>query len=118
MRGNLKETIVDDVRDYIDMRVDSVKLSVVEGLASVTGSAIAFVICLFLVNLALVLLTLVFVYLIDMLINSWVWSVVILAVLYLIVGIWLLVRPGCFRNKMVKVFAPMIFKHTKDDDDE
>lgn len=118
MCNELKEVIVDDVKDYIDMRVDNVKLSVVEGLASVTGSAIALVICLFLLNLALMLFTVAFVYLIDLLIDSVIWSVVILAVIYIIVGILIFAKPGGLRNRMVKVFAPMIFATRKYDDDE
>lgn len=118
MCDELKEVIVDDVKDYVDMHVDNVKLSVVEGLATVTGSAIALVICLFLVNLALMLLTVVLLYLLDMLIHSMIWSAVILAVIYLIVGIWVFLKPGGLRNSMVKVFAPMLFPTRKYDDDD
>lgn len=114
----IKEVIADDVKDYVDMRVDDIKLSVVEGLATVTGSAIALVICLFLVNLALMLFTVVFVYLLDLLIHSIIWSAVILAVIYLVVGIWIFLKPDGFRNMMVKVFAPMLFSTRKDYDDE
>ncbi len=109
------------MRNYIDLRVDDAKLAVVEGLSSIAGSIVAAVICLFLVNLAFVLFTAVFVYLIDLFVHSWVWSAVILGGVYLIIGIWVMLRPGWFRNMMVRVFAPMFFcpkKHEEDDDDE
>lgn len=118
MCKDLKEVIADDVKEYVDMRIDNVKLSVVEGLATVTGSAIALVICLFLVNLALMLFTFVFVYLLDLLTHLTIWSAVILAIIYLIVGIWLFLKPDGFKNMMVKVFAPLLFQPRKDYDDE
>ena len=116
----LNDRVAHDVKRYVDLRVDDAKLAVVEGLSSVAGSAIGLVICLLLVNLALVLFTGVFVYLINMLVHSWVWSAVIMGGLYLIIGIWVFLRPGCFRNKMVRVFAPMFFcpRKNEEDDDE
>lgn len=117
----LTDRVAYDVKRYVDLRVDDAKLAAVEGLSSVAGSAIALVLCLFLVNIALLLFTGIFVYLINMLVNSWVWSAVIMGGIYLIAGLWIFLRPGCFRNKMVRVFAPMFFcpkKHEEEDDDE
>lgn len=116
----LSDRVAQDVKRYVDLRVDDAKLAAVGGLSSIAGSAIAAVICLFLVNLAFMLFTAVFVHLINLLVHSWVWSAVILGGVYLIIGILVMLRPGCFRNMMVKVFAPMFFcpkKHEEDDDE-
>ncbi len=116
----LSDRVAQDLKRYVDLRVDDAKLAVVEGLSSISGSVIAAVICLFLVNLAFILFTAVFVYLIDLFVHSCVWSAAILGVLYLIIGVVVMLRPGCFRNMMVRVFAPMFFcpkKHEEDDDE-
>ncbi|MCL2561799.1 MAG: phage holin family protein [Rikenellaceae bacterium] len=117
---NLKEQIAHDLKRFVDLRIDNAKLAAVEGLAVVAGGAIGLIICLFLVNLALVLFSGVFVYLINLLVDSWVWSAVILGGIYLIIGILVLAKSGCFRNRMVRIFAPMFFcpkKHEEDDDE-
>lgn len=114
----LNERISEDVKRYVRLRMDDTKLAVMEGLSAVAGSAIAFFISLLLLNLALFLFTGVFVYLIHLLVESWVWSAVIMGAIYLIVGIWVFMRPGFFRNRMVRLFAPMFFCHKKVDDDE
>lgn len=118
VEDKLNERIAEDVKQYVRLRIDDAKLAVVEGLSTVAGGAIGLVICLFLVNLALVLFTGVLLYLVHLLIGSWVWSAVILGFVYLIVGIWVFMKPGCFKNKMVRVFAPMFFCPKDDDDDE
>ena len=116
----LNDRIAEDVKRCVRLRVDDAKLAVVEGLSSVAGKAIAFILCLFLVNLALMLFTGVFVYLVNLLVHSWVWSAVIMGGFYLLIGIWIFLRPGVFRNMMVKSFAPMFFcpKKYEEDDDE
>lgn len=114
----LNENIVQDLRQYVRLRIDEAKLAVVEGLSSVTGGAIGLVLCLFLVNLALILFTGVFLFLIELLVGSWVWSAVILGFIYLIVGIWVFMKPGWFKNRMVRVFAPMFFCPKDDEDDD
>ncbi len=114
------DRVAQDVKRYVELRVDEAKLAAVEGISSIAGSIIAAVICLFLVNLALVLFSAVFVHLINLLVHSWVWSAVILGAIYLIIGAVVMLRPGVFRNMMVKVFAPMFFcpkKHEEDDDE-
>lgn len=116
----LSDRVAQDVKRYVDLRADDAKLAVVEGLSSAVGGAIALIVGLFVLNLALVLFTGVLVYLINMLVDSWLWSGLIMGVLYTIVGIWVMLRPGCFRDRMVRVFAPMFFCHQKyeEDDDE
>lgn len=114
----LGDRIMEDVKHYVDLRVDGAKLAAVEGLSSIAGSAIAFAICLFLVNIAFMLFSGVFLYLINLLVHSWVCSALILGGTYMVVGILVALHPGAFRNMMVRVFAPMFFcckKHEEDD---
>jgi hypothetical protein len=118
--NELGERTLQDLRRWVELRVDEAKLSAVSGLSSVAGSAIGLVICLFLVNLALVLFTGVFVYLLQLWLHSWVWAAVVIGFVYLIVGAIFAIYPGMFRNMMVRVFAPLFFrcKNYDDDDDE
>ncbi len=116
--SELNDRITSDLRRWVELRVDEVKLAVVEGLSSVLGSAIGLVICLFLVNLALVVFTGVFIYLLQLWLHTWVWSAVIVGFVYLLLGLLVLLRPGVFRNMMVGVFAPMFFGCKKHDDDD
>jgi hypothetical protein len=116
----LNERVEHDLRRYVELRIDDAKLAAVEGLSSVAGKAIGAVICLFLVNLALLLITGVLVYLVHLLVYSWVWAAVIMAVIYLALGAFFIMKPGMFQNMMVRTFAPMFFKPKKyeEDDDE
>lgn len=114
----LTDRISEDLKQYVRLRVDSAKLAAVDGMSSVAGGAVALMLCLFLVNLAFMLFTGVFVYLIDMLIDSWVWAAVILGFVYLIAGVCIFRHPAPFRNRMVRVFVPMFFNDKDDDDDE
>lgn len=116
----LRDMVTKDVKEYVGMRVDEAKLATVEGLSKFAGKTVALVICLFLVNLALVLFSGVFLYLLNMLLHSWVWSAVLLGFVYLIIGVVLFMKPGFFVNKMVRMFAPMFFcpKDDEEDDDD
>ncbi len=116
--NELNERIVHDLRRWVELRVDEAKLAAVEGLSSFVGSAIGIVICLFLVNLALVVFTGVFIYLLQLWIHSWLWAAVIIGFVYLLLGVLMLMCPGMFRNMMVRSFAPMFFGCKKNDDDD
>lgn len=113
----LTDRISEDLKQYVRLRIDSAKLAAVDGMSSVAGGAVALVLCLFLVNLALMLFTGVLAYLIGMLTDSWVWAAVILGFVYLIAGVCIFRHPAPFVNRMVRVFVPMFF-NDKDDDDE
>ena len=118
--SDLSDRTLHDLRRWVELRIDEAKLSALSGLSSAAGSAIGLIICLFLVNLALMLFTGVFVYLLQLWIHSWVWAAVIMGAVYLLLGVLFVARPGMFRNMMVRVFAPMFFHNKKkeDDDDE
>jgi hypothetical protein len=121
--GDLRElydSIVYDLRRWVELRVDSAKLAVLEGIASVAGSAMGLIIFLFLLNLALTVFTGVFIYLVHLLVHSWVWAAVIVGFAYLIAGLIFLLRPGIFRNMMVRILAPKFFANSninEEDDD-
>jgi hypothetical protein len=116
----LSDRVAQDVKNYVDLRVDDAKLAIIDGLSSIAGSAISAVIGLLLINLAFIIFTALFIYLIDLWIHSWAWAAMIVGVIYLTAGIVVMLKPGGFRNMMVKVFAPMFFRPEKyeDDDDE
>jgi tetrahydromethanopterin S-methyltransferase subunit F len=115
--NELSDRTLNDLRRWVELRVDEAKLSAVSGLSSVAGSAIGLVICLFLVNLALVCFTGVFIWLLHLLVHSWVWAAVIMGFIYLLVGALFVMYPAMFRNMMVRVFAPMFFHCKKYEDD-
>lgn len=114
----LNDRIAEDLKQYVNLHVDSAKLAMVEGLSSVAGGAIVLVICLFLALLTMMLLSGVLLFLLDMWLDSWVWSAAILAFAYMIAALLILKNQGPFKNRMVRVFAPMFFDRKDDDDDE
>lgn len=118
--NKLGDRVAYDLKRYVELRIDDAKLAAVEGLATVTGKAVALVVSLFLATLALMLFTGVFVYLVNLVVNSWPWSAVIIGLIYLIAAFLILNSTEWFAGKMLGIFAPMFFggKHEEEDEDE
>lgn len=116
--SELSDRTVQDLRKWVELRVDEAKLGVVEGTSNVIGRALGLVVALVFLNLALVVFTGVFIYLIQLLTHSWVWAAVIVGFVYLILAAVFVLRPRMFQNMMVGVLAPVFFQCKNDDDDE
>lgn len=114
--GNLTGKIADDVKSYVGMRVDSVKLQVVEGLSTTIGKAIGIIVAVQLFTLALMLITAMLVFLLSKL-TGLIWAALIMGVIYVVAGI-IVLRSKMFINLMVPMFSKMFFEHKKKRNDE
>ena len=111
----LNEKIVGDLKSYVNLRVDAVKLNLVEHLSSVIGRGIALVIALFFINLALMIFTAAIVYGVYMWLGSPIWSIVIVGTFYLLLGVAVLLLRKFFINKMIELFSAIFFKRQEED---
>ncbi|MCC8018970.1 MAG: phage holin family protein [Rikenellaceae bacterium] len=112
------EKITDDVRSYVNMRIASAKLAMVEGLSKVSGNAVRILVFLLLCMLAFIA----FAFALGTWIAAEIGSVAIAA---LLVGIILVILAlivfafrGLFINPMVGMFSEMFFKPRKHDHHE
>ena len=112
------EQLENDLSSYVHVRMDDLKLSVVEALATIFGNGMALVIAIVLCSVALTALSVALLLIISVWVGSYIWGAVILAGLYVVIAliIWTL-RPK-FVDKMVGVFARIVFSSYKEDDHE
>lgn len=104
------ERVADEVRSYVNMRIDALKLALVENLSVLSGNLMGFVVAGLLVFLALCLFTVMIVMLLELLLNSLIWSLVITAVIYLILAVVVFAcREKLFSNRMVGLYSRMFF---------
>ena len=114
----LDEKVTDDLKQYVRMRIDAVKLELVEDLSGLAGGAIRLIVMLLLCLLALMLFTGALVYALNLLINHMVWSAVIVGGIYVILGIVIFMSRKAFSSMMVGTFSKMFFKKKKKEDDD
>lgn len=105
----------DDVAAYMRMRTDALKLGVVESLAMVVGKGMAFVISVVICSVALMALSLALVLFIGDLVGSHILGAVIVGVFFLIIAFIVWSMRVKFVDKMVGMFARMVFSTSKDD---
>lgn len=104
------DQIVEDVKEYISLRSDSLKLNTVANLSTILGGAIALVICLLFCLLALMIFSVAIIQGLNMLIGSLIWAIIIVGVLYVIIGVVVFAKRQAFINMMVGVFSRMFFE--------
>ncbi len=109
------DRLEDEVTAYLRMRTDSVKLSVVEGLSTVIGKGLALVIVIVLCSIALLAFSVVLALLVGEWLGSMVWGAVVVGGFYLLVALLIWLMRVKFVDKMVGMFARMIFAPSKDD---
>lgn len=109
------DQLEDDVSAYVRMRIDAVKLSVVDGLSNIFGHGIALILAVVVGALSLTAFSVALFLLVSVWVGSYLWGAVILGVFYLIIAyiVWLL--RGKFIDRMVGVFARMVFSHEEND---
>lgn len=107
------DKIVDDVKDYISLRSDSMKLRATANLSVITGGAIAMIICMLFCLLALMIFSVAIIYGISLLINSILWALLIVGVLYVVIGVMVFYRRDKFINMMVRLFSGMFFEKSR-----
>ena len=118
-KPNRVEQLVEQVTGYVNLRIDAFKLAMVENLSTLSGNMLGIVIFLLLALMALLLLTVAATYALGLWIGSMVGAMLIMAALYLIVGlIVLLNRQRLFTDQMVRMFSRMFFERNDNPDDD
>ena len=110
------ENLSREAKEYIDLRLEDVKLRTAQGL-SVTASKLVGLFLILGVGISLSLvLSFGLILLLGELIGSYAWSAIGVAVL-LAVGLWILIRKrnSLFRDTFVPLFVNLFFS---DDDDD
>lgn len=105
-----------DVSSYVRMRMDDMKLSLVESLSTVFGKGMALILAIVVCSVALTAFSVALLLVVSVWVNSYIWGAVILGGFYLIVALVVWLLRGKFVDKMVGVFARMVFSTSKDDE--
>lgn len=118
-KPNRAEQLVDQVTDYVNLRIDAFKLAMVENLSTLSGNMLGVVIFLLLALMALLLLTVAATYALGLWIGSMVGAMLIMAALYLIAGLVVLLnRQRLFTDQMVRMFSRMFFERNDNPEDD
>ena len=111
--------LFEDIKYYIDLRVQRVKLTVVEHLSTLFSKAIAFVLMILFALLALLTLTGALIAAMSVWLNSVIWAFLIVAALYIILAVIMFaLREKMFAGTMVSMFSKMFFQEKGFDTDE
>lgn len=111
------EEIRKEIKEYVNLRVNSAKLSLVERLSRISGRGLSILIFILLMFMALLL----FVVALTILLSEWVDSLVLA---FVIMGGFMclsgfviyLLRNKIFTNSMVRGFSRLFFADSDDDD--
>lgn len=105
------DRLADDVQEYIDLRIDSIKLYVVQVLASFISDMLSRVVLFVFLFLSLVFMLIALMFLLAPLIGR-VWSACVIVILLLLMAFFVyLGRKSLFANMMIgrlcKIFFPV-----------
>ncbi len=111
--------LLEDLKDYTDLRIDLVKLQLVESISTLFSKGIGFVLMLMLMALGLIMLTVAFTLLLSAWIGSLIWAFVIMGCFFALVAVVVyLMRDRLFGGSMVAMFNKMFFSpNNKEDKD-
>lgn len=111
------EDLSQKAREYIDLRIDDVKLVAAKGLSVSLSKLVGLILILGLATNLVLVLSFGLILLVGELINSYAWAALGVAVL-LLVALWILIRKRntLFKNTFVPLFINLFF--AEDDDEE
>ena len=103
-------------QEYIDLRLDDVKLTLVKGLSISVSKLVGMILILGVATNLVLVLSFGIILLVGELIGSYAWSAIGVAVL-LGIAVWILIRKreSLFKDTFVPIFVNLFFN---DDDDE
>jgi len=112
--NNMFEDLGNTVRDYIDMRIDEIKLSLTENLSMIFNNLIFIFIITLILALILIFLGLALSTWMEEITNSAIIGNIITAGLFIILGIIVSIfRKNLFTNTFVKLFTKLFFDTKK-----
>lgn len=113
------EQLLAEVKNYVDLKLKYYKLSAVEKLSVVTGSAMSLMIFIVLMGVAVLLFFVALAVLVAGWVGSLVWGFVIMGGFCLLVAlIFWAFRKNIFANSMVRMFSKIFFNHDEEDRDD
>ncbi|MCD7970345.1 MAG: phage holin family protein [Alistipes sp.] len=110
--------IADDVKQYVNMRIASVKLAMVEGLSRISGNAVRILVFLFLCLMGLLALGVALIASLATVVGGTAIAALIVGIVLIIVALLVLMAKKLFINPMVAMFSEMFFKPRKHEHDE
>lgn len=116
--GNL-ETLANSVKEYIDMRIDSFKLRMVESLSLLFSKIIYALLLIVILGIAAALMASALSWYLGDILNSRAAGSLITAGIFILLAIVIILkRKTFFINTMVKMFIPIFFEPTNKTDQE
>lgn len=113
--------IPQDIIDYVNLKIASTKLALVENLSSVAGNAFRVVLCIVLGAIAFLMLSVAGILWLGELIDSMLYATLIFAGVYILAAIIIYNMRNKFVDLMIPMFTSMFFnppkKGDKDDDE-
>lgn len=108
------EDLGEKASEYVDLRIDELKLGAVKGLSVTLGKLLYILLVLFVVSVILIAIAFGGVMWIGELIGSYAGGAAIIAGFFLIVlGVLFLLRKKLFRNTFVPLFVNLFFEEDK-----
>lgn len=109
--------LVDDAKEYVDLRIDSFKLQMVESMSTLFSKGIGFVLMVLMMALALIMFTVALTLLLAQWIGSVIWALVIMGTLLCLAATLIyLLRDRLFGDSMVAMFSKMFFSPDQNSD--
>lgn len=113
---NTIETLASDVRKYIDLRLDELRLRAVRGLSQALGQVCAMLIIAGVAVIILLLLSYALLQWLNVLLGA-PWGTFIACGVFILLFVFLLAFKGrMFRDSFVKLFASAFFEADNDDE--
>lgn len=107
---NIKDRLTSEVTDYVNLKVDAFKLSMVENLSTTLSSTFGVMVVALLALLAMLFFAAAITVLLSMLIGSMLWALVIMgAVLLIAAGVVYVLRDRLIINSLIRMFSRMFF---------
>lgn len=108
--GNI-EKLTDSAKEYIDMRIDSFKLRIVENLSLFVSKILYMLLLIIILGVAIAFIASALSLFIGNLLNSEAQGAIITAGIFILMAaVIFLIRKRLFINSMVKMFIPLFFE--------
>lgn len=107
---NIKDRLTSEVTDYINLRVDAFKLSLVENLSTTLSATFGVMVVALLMLMAMMFFAAAITVLLSILIGSLLWALVIMGALLLIAAVVVYaLRDKLVINSLIRMFSRMFF---------
>lgn len=104
------EQIAKELASYVNLRIDSLKLNLIENLSHMFSSMLGLLVFVVLVSMSLMLLTVAFTFWLGTVIGSMPWAMIIVALFFMVVAIIVFaLRRRLIADSMVRMFSRMFF---------